>query len=78
MAFVANVDQSGTFASLILCAQGLGQILGSNLAAVIPANSLGYGSVFLMCALFALLRVLIYWAVYFKLRRLIPPLVDAS
>lgn len=78
MAFVANADHSGAFASLIPCAQGLGQIVGPNVAASILGNSLGYGNVFLMCALFALLGVLTYLAVYLRLRRILPALADAS
>jgi len=78
MAFVANADHSGAFASLIPCAQGLGQIVGPNAAASILGSSLGYGNVFLMCALFALSGLLTYLAVYLKLRRIIPALADAS
>jgi predicted MFS family arabinose efflux permease len=77
MAFVANADHSGAFASLIPCAQGLGQIVGPNVAASMLGHSLGYGNVFLMCALFALLGVLTYLAVYLKLRCIIPALADA-
>jgi hypothetical protein len=33
MAFVANADHSGAFASLMPCAQGLRQIVGPNVAA---------------------------------------------
>lgn len=78
MAFVANADHSGSFASLIPCAQGLGQIVGPNVAASMLSASLGYGDVFLMCASFALLGVLTYLMVYLKLRRIIPALADAS
>jgi predicted MFS family arabinose efflux permease len=77
MAFVANADHSGAFASLIPCAQGLGQIVGPNVAASMLGHSLGYGNVFLMCALFALLGALTYLAVYLKLRCIIPALADA-
>lgn len=78
MAFVANADHSGSFASLIPCAQGLGQIVGPNVAASMLSASLSYGDVFLMCASFALLGVLTYLTVYLKLRRIIPALADAS
>ena len=60
MAFVANADHSGSFASLIPCTPGLGQIVGPNVAASILGESLGYGNVFLVCALFALLGILTY------------------
>jgi MFS family permease len=76
MAFVANADHSGAFASLIPCAQGLGQIVGPNVAASMLGHSLGYGNVFLMCALFALSGALTYLAVSLKLRRIIPALGD--
>lgn len=78
MAFIANADPSGTFSSLIPTAQGLGQIVGPNLAASMLAEASGYDKVYLMCALFALLGLLIYLAVYLRLRVLIPALADAS
>ncbi len=77
MAFIANADHSGTFSSLILSAQGLGQIAGPNIAASMIAESFGYSQVFLMCASFAVLGFLIYLAVYLRLRAIIPALADA-
>ena len=78
MSFIANADHSGSFSSLIPCAQGLGQIVGPNLAASALDESLNYGQVFLVCASFALMGFLIYAGVYWKLRRIIPALADAS
>jgi len=78
MAFVANADHSGRFASLIPCAQGLGQIIGPSLAASMLEQGFAYGDVFLMCAAFALLGMLTYLGVYLKLRALLPALADAS
>ena len=78
MATVANVDHSGRFASLMPGAQGLGQILGPNLAATILALGLGYGSVFVMCALASLTAMSIYLFMYLRLRKTIPALADAS
>ena len=77
-ATIANVDHSGRFAALLPGAQGLGQILGPNLAASILAAGMGYGSVFIMCAIASLVGFAIYLMMYLKLRRIIPALADAS
>jgi predicted MFS family arabinose efflux permease len=77
-ATVANVDHSGRFQALMPAAQGLGQILGPNLAATVLAFGLGYGGVFIMCALASLSAMLIYLAMYLRLRVRIPALADAS
>ncbi len=78
MATVANVDHSGRFAALVPGAQGLGQILGPNIAASILAAGFGYGHVFIMCALSSLVAMLIYLTMYVRLRMTIPALADAS
>jgi predicted MFS family arabinose efflux permease len=78
MATVANVDHSGRFAALMPGAQGLGQIIGPNIAATILASGLGYTGVFVMCALASLTGMLIYLAMYLRLRQAIPALADAS
>ena len=78
MATVANVDHSGRFAALMPGAQGLGQIVGPNLAAGILAAGLGYRNVFLMCATASLVAMLIYGFMYVRLRKTIPALADAS
>ena len=78
MSTVANVDHSGRFAALMPGAQGLGQILGPNIAASILAAGLGYKGVFIMCALASLTGMLIYLYMYLRLRRTIPALADAS
>lgn len=78
MATVANVDHSGRFASLMPGAQGLGQILGPNIAASILAMGLGYGSIFVMCAIASLTGMLIYLFMYVRLRKALPALADAS
>ncbi len=77
-ATIANVDHSGRFAALMPGAQGLGQIIGPNMAASILAAGMGYGSVFLLCALASLTAFAIYLATYLKLSRTIPALADAS
>jgi MFS family permease len=78
MASVANVDHSGRYASLIPGAQGLGQIVGPNLAASILGAQLGYSAIFIMCAAAALTGLAIYAVMYLYLRRSIPALADAS
>lgn len=78
MSTVANVDHSGGFAALMPGAQGLGQIVGPNLAATQLGAGLGYSSVFLMCASAAAAGLLIYGGMYLWLRRTIPALAEAS
>ena len=78
MATVANVDHSGRFAALMPGAQGLGQIIGPNIAASILAAGLGYAGVFIMCAVASLVAMGIYGFMYLKLRKEIPALADAS
>ena len=78
MSTIANVDRSGRFASLIPGAQGLGQILGPNIAASLLAAGFGYDGVFLMCAIASLTAMSIYLFMYLRLRQQIPALADAS
>lgn len=78
MATVANVDHSGAFASLMPGAQGLGQIVGPNIAASLLAMNLGYSAVFTMGAMAALIGLTIYTVMYVMLRKRIPALADAS
>lgn len=78
MSTVANVDHSGAFASLMPGAQGLGQIVGPNIAASQLGAGMGYGAVFAMCAAAALAGLVIYGAMYLWLRRAIPALAEAS
>ena len=78
MSTVANVDHSGKYAALMPGAQGLGQIIGPNLAASILAAGFGYSGVFILCTCAALTGMLIYASMYIKLRQTIPALADAS
>jgi predicted MFS family arabinose efflux permease len=78
MSTVANVDHSGAFASLMPGAQGLGQIVGPNIAASQLGAGMGYSAVFAMCAAAALVGLVIYGAMYLWLRRAIPALAEAS
>ncbi|MFO7552630.1 MAG: MFS transporter [Haliea sp.] len=77
MATVANVDHSGRFASLLPAAQGLGQIIGPNLAASALALGNGYDPVFQLCAAASLAALAIYAGLYVRLRRTLPALADA-
>jgi len=78
MSTVANVDHSGSFASLMPGAQGLGQIVGPNIAATQLAAGMGYSAVFVMCSSAAAVGLLIYGAMYLWLRRSIPALAEAT
>lgn len=78
MSTIANVDHAGSFAALMPGAQGLGQIIGPNIAASILGAGLGYGGVFTMCALAAFTGMAIYAVMYLRLRKTIPALADAS
>lgn len=66
MGSVAKVDTSGRYAALMPAAQGLGQIVGPNLAAGLLAVGLGYSWIFAMCALASLLAFVIY-AIAFRI-----------
>jgi len=78
MATVANVDRAGSFASLMPGAQGLGQIVGPNMAASILGAGFGYSKVFMMCAGAAIIGLVIYAVMYRRLRRTIPALARAT
>jgi len=78
MSTVANVDHSGAFASLMPGAQGLGQIVGPNIAASMLGAGMGYNRVFMMCAAAAIVGLIIYGAMYLWLRRSIPALAQAT
>jgi MFS family permease len=78
MSTVANIDRSGAFASLMPGAQGLGQIVGPNIAASILGAGLGYHTVFGMGAAAALVGMMVYGAMYLWLRRSIPELARST
>ncbi|MEM6485816.1 MAG: MFS transporter [Pseudomonadota bacterium] len=69
MGSVARLDSDGRFASLMPAAQGLGQILGPNIAASLLAASYGYPSIFALCAGASLLAALVYAVAYVILSR---------
>jgi predicted MFS family arabinose efflux permease len=78
MSTIANVDQTGAFASLMPGAQGLGQIVGPNIAASMLGAGMGFSRVFAMCATAAIAGLVIYGAMYLWLRRTIPALAKAN
>jgi len=75
MATVANFDRAGSFASLMPAVQGLGQIIGPNLAATILGLGLGYSAVFVMCSIAALCGMSIYALMYVLIRTRTPDLL---
>ena len=78
MSTVANIDRTGAYASLMPGAQGLGQIVGPNIAASMLGAGMGYSKVFAMCATAAMVGLVIYGAMYLWLRKTIPALARAT
>ena len=74
MGTVAVIDRRGVFAALMPGAQGLGQIVGPNLAATVLEQGKGYGTVFAFCAASALVAMLIYGLMLVRVRRSVPEL----
>lgn len=68
MGSVANLDGRGRFAALMPAAQGLGQIVGPNIAASLLAFGAGYAEIFLMCAGASLAAFAVYAVAYARLR----------
>jgi predicted MFS family arabinose efflux permease len=78
MGAMSNYDPTGKHVALIPGAQGVGQIVGPNIAATLLSYELGYDSVFMFCAAASLIGMLIYLWIYIKLRRTMPSVADAS
>ena len=78
MGSLANFDHGGNFAAYLPAAQGLGQIVGPNIAASLLAINFSYSSVFIMCWGAAMSAMLIYWLLYRYLRTRYPSIADAS
>jgi predicted MFS family arabinose efflux permease len=78
MGSVASVDSSGRFATLMPAAQGLGQIIGPNIAASLLAAGGGYPSVFLLCAVASLLAMAVYAFAYWRMRGLASEVVRGA
>ena len=75
MGTVAVIDRRGAFAALMPGAQGLGQIVGPNVAATLLGMGQGYGAVFTLCAASALVALLVYAMMMVRVRRRMPELV---
>ncbi len=78
MSTIANFDKIGKYSSLMPGAQGLGQIIGPNMAASILGLGLGYSAVFIMCAIASLTALLIYAFIFFKFKARRPELAYAT
>jgi MFS family permease len=77
MATVAILDKDGSFAALVPGAQGLGQIIGPNIAATILGAQYGYSEVFIMCMIAIAISVIIYLLMQKRLKLYAPKLLDA-
>jgi predicted MFS family arabinose efflux permease len=78
MGSLANFDEGGRYSAYLPASQGLGQIVGPNLAASILSFNLGYESVFMMCWAAAMMAMVIYWLLHRYLRATDPKLANAS
>jgi len=78
MGSLASFDRGGNYAAYLPAAQGLGQIVGPNIAASLLALNLGYQSVFIMCWCAAMSAMIIYWILYRHLRKKYPLIADAT
>ena len=78
MSTIANFDKVGRYSSLMPGAQGLGQIIGPNLAASILGWNLGYSAVFIMCAVASILAFAIYFFIFINFKSSRPELAYAT
>ena len=78
MSTVATVDPKGAFSALMPGAQGLGQIVGPNIAGSMLGAELGYSAVFIMCAIAAIIGMLIYMLMHSRLRAVNPVLAKTA
>ncbi len=78
MGTVAVLDRRGTFAALMPGAQGLGQIVGPNIAASLLGHGYGYPAVFYLCGSAAFMGMLIYAFMYLRVRRQVPELARSA
>lgn len=74
MSTIAVIDRTGTFASLLPASQGLGNIVGPNIAASMLGSGSAYHQVFLMCMMAVSLGFFFYLMMYLSLRKKIPEL----
>ena len=68
MGGVSVADRSGSAAAFIPGAQGLGQTIGPFSASIMLELGWGFDGVFLLCALSALLALLVYGVIYIRSR----------
>ena len=68
MGGVSAADRSGSAAAFIPGAQGLGQMLGPFVAALLLERSLGFDAVFVLCAGASFTALLIYGLIYLSTR----------
>ena len=78
MSTVATVDPKGSYSALMPGAQGLGQIVGPNIAGSMLGAELGYSAVFVMCAIAAIVGMLIYFLMHSRLRAVSPTLAKTA
>ena len=76
MATVATIDREGSFSALMPGAQGIGQIVGANIAASILGADYGYSSVFSMCVIFTGLSIITYLFMRSKLEKYSPQILE--
>lgn len=74
MATLSVLDHSGVFCSLLPASQGLGQVIGPNIAASFLANGMGYQIIFLMCTVAVFFGFACYLILYLTMRRKVPQL----
>jgi hypothetical protein len=66
MGGVSVADRSGSAAAFIPGAQGLGQTIGPFSASIMLELGWGFDGVFILCALSALLALIVYWVIYLR------------
>ncbi len=78
MSTIANFDTTGRYSALMPGAQGLGQILGPNIAASIFGLTSDYSAVFVMCSMASILALIIYIFIFLKFKEGRPELLNAT
>ena len=78
MSTVAIVDPKGSYSALMPGAQGLGQIVEPNIAGSLLGAQYGYSAVFIMCATAAVVGMLIYILMHWRLRAINPVLASTA
>ncbi|MFT5451894.1 MAG: putative MFS family arabinose efflux permease [Enterobacterales bacterium] len=78
MSMIARMDRSGSLAALVPGAQGLGQIVGPNIAASVLGAELGYNTLFMVCASMVMVAIILYTAVFIYIRLNQPSLAEAT